>query len=107
VIVRISSAIVPSSELDAYLEHQRSKVIPVYAAAAGLRWVAFLQRPVVAYFEVVTLSVWKSEQAMARFMEGEAFKDEPTSHMGVIKMDPHAYELTVTAEGRFQDAEDS
>lgn len=106
-IVRISSAIVPSSEIDAYLEHLRTKAIPIYEAAVGLRWVAFLQRPVVAYVEVMTLSVWNSEQAMARFLEGKLFKDKPASHTGVIEMDPHAYELTASAEGRFQDAEDT
>jgi len=106
VIVRISSAIVPSSEFDAYLEHFRSKAIPSYEAAVGLRWVALLQRPVVAYVEAVTLSVWRSEEAMARFLEGKVSKDKLASHSGVIEMDPHAYELTASAEGRFHDAED-
>jgi heme-degrading monooxygenase HmoA len=107
VIVRISSAIVPSSEFDAYLDHFRSKAMPSYEAAVGLQWVALLQRPVVAYVEAVTLSVWRSEQAMARFLEGNLFKDKPASHSGVIEMDPHAYELAASAEGRFHNAEDT
>jgi heme-degrading monooxygenase HmoA len=89
------------------LQYLQSTAIPIYEAAAGLLWVAFLQRPVVAYVEVMTLSVWKSEQAMARFVGGTPTKDNPASPMGVISMDPHAYELFVSAEGKFQDAEDT
>jgi heme-degrading monooxygenase HmoA len=107
VIVRISSAIVPSSEFNAYLEHLRSKAVPIYEAAVGLRWVALLQRPVAGYVEVMTLSVWKSEQAMERFIEGKLSKDNPASHAGVIQLDPHAYDLIESAEGRLQDVEDT
>jgi heme-degrading monooxygenase HmoA len=107
VIVRISSAIVPSSEFDAYLEHLRSRAIPTYEAAAGLRWVALLQRPVIAYIEVMTVSVWKSEQAMVRFVESKLAKDNPANHAGVIQLDPHAYYLILSTEGRLLDLEDA
>jgi heme-degrading monooxygenase HmoA len=106
VIVRISSAIVPSSGFDEYLEHLRT-ALPNYEVAAGLVWVACLRQPFVAYVEVMTLSVWKSEQAMVRFMESAPTKDNPANPTGVIELDPHAYELLVSAEGKFQDAEDA
>jgi heme-degrading monooxygenase HmoA len=105
VIVRISSAIVPSPGFDEYLEDLRT-ALPVYEAAAGLLWVAFLQRPFVAYVEVVTLSVWKSEQAMARFIGSTPTKNNPASPTGVIELNTHAYELLVSTDGKFQDAED-
>jgi heme-degrading monooxygenase HmoA len=105
VIVRISSAIVPSSEFAAYSEHLRSKAIPIYEAAAGLEWVAFLERPVGGYVDVVTISVWESEQALARFVEGKLSKEDPASYAGVIQLDPRAYDLIVSAQGRLQDME--
>jgi heme-degrading monooxygenase HmoA len=105
VIVRISSAIVPSSKFAAYSEHLRSKAIPIYEAAAGLQWVAFLERPVAGYVDVVTISVWKSEQALARFVESKLSKDNPASYADVIQLDPRAYDLILSAEGRLQDVE--
>jgi hypothetical protein len=71
VIVRISSIIVPESLYNLHLTKLQSAAIPQYEAAAGLVSVSLLQRPFVAYVELLTISLWVTEKAMTSFLEGQ------------------------------------
>ena len=66
-IVRISSAAVPESGLTAYLDYVQKVEIPAYEAADGLVSVTLVRRNLGGYVEVLTLSIWQSEDALRRF----------------------------------------
>jgi hypothetical protein len=69
VIVRISSTTLLEASLNAYVEHVERNEIPSYVAASGLVSVWLLQRRFVACVEVMTLSLWRSEEALTQFVE--------------------------------------
>ena len=83
-IVRIPSAIVPEHKLTSYLEHVQSSEISGYEAAPGLISVLFLQRSVVAYVELMRMSLWRSADAMQRFIEEEMSADRAKNEFDVI-----------------------
>jgi heme-degrading monooxygenase HmoA len=102
VIVRVSSIAVPESNLDKYLEHVKENELPGYEVAPGLISVWLLRRPFVAYVEVMILSLWQSDEALTGFIESQTEPIGLRSDYGVIHMEPHAYELVVSREGRFR-----
>lgn len=104
--MRISSAAVPQSALSPYLEYVRSTEIPRYEAATGLMSVSLLQRPFGAYVELLTLSIWQSEQALTRFVEKQPPADGVESEYGVIQFEPRTYESVVSRDGKLRDDED-
>jgi heme-degrading monooxygenase HmoA len=106
VIVRISSAIVPHSIFDRYLAHVHASTIPVYEAAPGLISFSVFQRLVVGYVELLTLTMWQSEQALTRFLEDSRATNNDRTDYGLIHMEPHVYELVVSRQGTRQIAED-
>jgi hypothetical protein len=57
VIVNVSSVIAHQSHSAKYLEHVRRSVLPCYEAARGLVSVSLSQREMVAYLEVLTVSI--------------------------------------------------
>ena len=75
-IVRISSAIVPHSMFDGYLEYVHTSTIPVYEASRRTNFSFLFQRPVVGYVELLTLTMWQSEQALTRFLEDYASREQ-------------------------------
>jgi heme-degrading monooxygenase HmoA len=90
VIVNISSVIVHQSHSARYLEHMRCSVLPCYEAAKGLVSVSFSQREMVAYLEVLTVSIWKSEDALRHFAESASRL--PTD-CALISLEPRVYKL--------------
>ena len=92
--------------LDRYLSHVHTSSIPVYEAATGLISVSVFQRPVVGYVELLTLTMWQSEQALTRFLDDYPAANNDRSDYGVIHMEPHVYELVVSRQGTRQIAED-
>lgn len=106
-IVRISSAIVPHSMFDGYLDHIYTSTIPVYKAATGLISVSVFQRLVGGYVELLTLTMWQSEQALTRFFEGRPATNNDRNDYGVIHMEPHVYELVASRQRTRQIADDS
>ncbi len=105
-IARISSAIVPHSTFDRYLDQVHTSTIPVYEAAPGLISVSVFQRLVVGYVELLTITMWQSEQALTRFLEDSLATNNDRNDYGVIHMEPHVYELVVSRQGTRQIAED-
>jgi heme-degrading monooxygenase HmoA len=92
---------------DRYLSHVHTSTIPVYEAATGLISVSVFQRLVVGYVELLTLTMWQSEQALTRFLEGRLATNNDRSDFGVIDMEPHLYELVASRQGTRQIAEGS
>jgi hypothetical protein len=66
-IVRISSTAVPESGLTAYSDYVQKVEIPAYEAASGLVSVTMVRRNLGEYVEVLTFSIWQSEDALLRF----------------------------------------
>jgi heme-degrading monooxygenase HmoA len=71
-----------------YLDYAHNGIIPAYESAAGLISVAVFQRPVVGYVELLTLTMWQSEQALTRFLEDSLTTSKDRSDYGVIYMEP-------------------
>ena len=90
---------VPCSVLQTYLDHVHNSRIPAYMAAAGLVSVSVCQRPVVSYVELLTLTLWQSEQALSKFLEADLAAAKDRNENDVIHMKPHVYELMVTRQG--------
>jgi hypothetical protein len=90
---------VPYSVLQTYLDHVHTSRIPTYRAAAGLVSVSVCQRPVVSYVELLTLTLWQSEQALSKFLEGDLAAANDRNENDVIHMEAHVYELLVTRQG--------
>jgi len=99
---QVLSAIVPQTQVDAYLDYLRTRAIPAYESAVGLISVSLSRRQVVGYVEFLTLSTWQSEEALRRFLEGRPASTGVKSDGGVIYMEPRAYELVVSREGKFR-----
>lgn len=102
-ILQISSVVVPKSNLNDYLEHVQKNELPSYAVAPGLVSVSLLQRSFVAYVEVMTVSNWRSDEALRRFAENRRFFANAKTEYGTIQLDPRTYELVVSREGEHRD----
>ncbi len=100
--VRISVTIVPESNLNPYLEYVQRSEIPTYEDAAGLASFCILQRPFVAYVELVTISLWQSEQALSRFLATLAPTPAATDGYGAIRLEARNYTVLVSGTGKVQ-----
>ena len=105
-IVRISSVVVAESNLNLYLEYAQKSEIPKYETAASLVSFCLLQRPFVAYAELLTISVWHSEQALARFLEGQSPRNADNGDYGAIQLEARNYTILISGEGHLQAAKD-
>lgn len=90
---------VPCSILQTYLHHVHTSRIPAYRAAPGLVSVSVCQRPVASYVELLTLTLWQSEQALSKFLEGDLAAAKDRNEHDVIQMEPHVYEVLETRQG--------
>jgi heme-degrading monooxygenase HmoA len=106
-IVRISSNVVPEASLDLYLEYFRKNEIPNYGAAAGLASFYVLQRSVVAYVELLSISFWESEQVLTRFLDTQTPTRAATESYGVIHLEARNYTLLISGKGGIQTGEDA
>ena len=91
---------------DRYLSHVHTSTIPVYETAAGLISVSVFQRLVVGYVELLTFTMWESQQALTRFLEDTPATNNDRNDYGIIHMEPHVYELVASRQGTRQIAED-
>ena len=92
-IARISSAIVPYSTVDRYLDYLCTNRVPTCEVSADLISFLVFKRPVVGYVELLTLTIWRSEKALARFLEGCVETTDDGRDYSVIHMESHVYEL--------------
>jgi hypothetical protein len=100
VIVRISSTIVSESQLGSYLADLESSVIPSYEAAAGMVRVYLLQQRFVAYVEVLTVSLWHSQDGLGRFVEGQSLTEDVGQKHGVIEVEPRSFDVLLSRRGK-------
>ena len=104
--VYFASVIVPQPQASEYLEYLETSAIPTYESAAGLISVYLLQRSFVAYTELLTFTIWESDQALRQFVESQPLRGAFTSQRGVIQFEPRAYQLVVSRRGKFGSAVD-
>jgi heme-degrading monooxygenase HmoA len=95
VIVQISSIAIPKTKIVEYLEHVRRNLLPAYNKAPGLDAVHFLHRSLVAYDELVTISVWQSEEALRHFTAGSD-PDVGSRELAGIEFEPRTYKLVLS-----------
>jgi len=107
VIVRISSTIVHESHLASYLGHLENGVIPKYEAAEGMVRVYLLQRRLVAYVEILEVSLWRSQEVVQRFMENELLTEDVRREYGVVEVEPRTFEVVLFRKGRAPGNEES
>jgi heme-degrading monooxygenase HmoA len=97
VIIHTSSVIVPQRESAAHLDHVRCILLPNYETAEGLVSVCVSKRETVAYAEVLTISIWQSEDALQRFIQDQG--RVVTKDRGLISLEPHTFELLYSLPG--------
>jgi heme-degrading monooxygenase HmoA len=98
-IVRISSTIVPKPKLKEHLERVQKSEIPAYEAAPGLHSVWLLERPFVEYIEVMTISLWRSETALNRFLKDLPPVTVDAKEHKEIQLDARLYGLVTASKG--------
>ena len=104
-IVQISSVAVPQSVVSVQIENMRSRTIPTYQAAEGFVSLCLLQRPFVAYVELLMISIWESEPALNRFTASQLAVDVAERDHDIIRLGLRTYELLVSSESKAQDAQ--
>ena len=100
VIVRVSSTIVPESNLSDYLERVQQSGIPAYKAAPGLHSVWLLERYFVGYVEVMAISLWRSDTAMNGFVKDWHQIMAPENEYGEIRLEARVYKLVTSCNGQ-------
>ena len=103
--VQISSVAVPQSVVSVQIENMRSRTIPTYQAAEGFVSLCLLQRPFVAYVELLMISIWESEEALNRFAASQLAVDVAERDHDIIRLGLRTYELLVSSESKRQDAQ--
>jgi len=104
VIVRISASAVPESSLNDYLAHVERNEIPHYEGASGLVSVWLLERRFVAYVEVMTISLWRSEEALNEFVEKRRVDLASSGDRG-IQLEPWIYQLVMSRGSTLRDSD--
>jgi heme-degrading monooxygenase HmoA len=107
VIVRISSTSVSESELGSYLAYLESGVIPRYEAAAGMIMMYLLKRRFVAYVEVLSVSLWQSQEALRRFVTTQSPMEDDKREYDVIELEPRNFEVVLSLVGKVLADEES
>jgi heme-degrading monooxygenase HmoA len=94
-----SSIAIPKIKFRDYFEHMQRDLLPSYKGAPGLDSVHILQRELVAYVEITTVSLWDSEEALGVFLETETFEDTPREFAG-IEFEPHTYVVLMSRQNQ-------
>src|SRR5271170_6342306 len=97
-IVQILSVAVPQSVVSVQIENMRSRTIPTYQAAEGFVSLCLLQRPFVAYVELLMISIWEAEPALNRFTASQLAVDVAERDHDIIRLGLRTYELLVSSE---------
>lgn len=85
-IVQVSSVAVPQSMVSVQVEDMRSRTIPTCQAAEGLVPLCLLQRPFVAYVELLMISIWELEPALNRFTASQLPVDGAETDHAAIRL---------------------
>lgn len=76
---------------------RRCILLPNYETAEGFFSVCVSKREVVAYVEVLTISIWQSEDALRHFIQDNG--RVATKDRGFISLEPHTCELLYSLPG--------
>jgi heme-degrading monooxygenase HmoA len=101
VLARTSSALVSRAKCHEFLSYLQNSVLPHYHNSPGLVSVLLLQRVVVGYVEFLTLSIWRSQEALDGFTANDSSAEDIKNRFAAIPMDPHSYEVVDPAMGIF------
>jgi hypothetical protein len=88
VILQISSVAIPAVSLRNTWRTPGATKSQHIKIARGLESVLPLQRPFVAYVEVTTISVWRSEKAFARFSASQPSFGSANNEYGGVHFEP-------------------
>ena len=102
--MQVSSVVVPQSMVSVQVEDMRSRTIPTYQAAEGFVSLCLLQRPFVAYVELLMISIWESEAALNRFTARQFPVDGAKRDRAIIQLSLRTYEFLVSGESTAQNA---
>jgi hypothetical protein len=98
-IARISSTIVRQPALELCVERWRTTILPSYVSSQGLIVVCLLQRSFVDYIELMTLSVWKTQEALDQFLQRGTEIVVPEGSDDTIQLEGHTYDLVAFHAG--------
>ena len=74
-------------------------LMPRYKVARGLHSIHILQRELVAYVEIITVSLWDSEEALNVFLETLP-SSKAAPELAGISFEPRTYTLLVSWQSR-------
>lgn len=77
----------------------QQNLIPRYETAPGLEAIYVVQRELVAYVEINTMSLWDSREALKAFLETRPFDHSASEFMG-IEFEPHVYAVLTARQLR-------
>src|ERR1700685_1677728 len=103
-IVQVSSVAVLQSMVNVHMEDLRSRTVPTYRAAEGFVSLCLLQRPFVAYVELLMISILESELAWDRFTASQPPVTGAEREHNIIRLGFRTYELLVSTQSKAQDA---
>jgi heme-degrading monooxygenase HmoA len=98
VIIRTTTTVVPEPRLNEYLEDVQAQEIATYENTPGFVSVWVIRRLCVTYVELMTISLWVSEQALDQFVESQKSEDRETIAYGAFRLDARIYELAMFRE---------
>lgn len=105
-IARVCSDFVISERIEEFLARLREQILPAYMSAKGILSVAVLQRTLVAYHEVIILSLWESPEAVFEFARNDSGAEASMKELGVILKDPVNFELvSIWSSEQFQNTQ--
>ena len=96
-IARIASTIVPQPAIGVSVERWQTAILPRYLSSQGLILVCLLQRPLVAYIELMTVSVWKTQED--QFLQRGPGIVVPERSDDIIQLEARAYDVIVFQAG--------
>lgn len=106
-IARVCSGFVIFDRIDEFLQRLRQQVLPAYVSASGILSVAVLQRTLVAYHEVVILSLWESRDAVFEFAGNDPGAEVSIKELGVILKEPVNFELVTIWSSESRNAQEN
>jgi hypothetical protein len=99
VIARIASTIVPQPAIGVSVERWQTAILPRYLSSQGLILVCLLQRPLVAYIELMTVSVWTTQEELDQFLQRGPGIVVPERSDDIIQLEARAYDVIVFQAG--------
>ena len=95
-IARVSSEYVELAHLVQFHMELRREILPAYESANGILSLLVLQRSLIAYDDIMIVSLWESEEAARNYANSERVRSGSVKELGIITHDPFAFEVLST-----------